>query len=116
MRIRTILLASTLAAGAVVAATGQPAAASVCRASYTDPYLYSGTFVEANGELFCTNPLDPRDGTPLRVTIQRSNNGSTGWSSVAQGIGLVDYLCTGVTPHYFRLAEKPSVVVNLACT
>jgi hypothetical protein len=116
MRIRSIAVASALAASVGLFAIAAPASAAPpgCGFTYMTPVLVAGQFVEASGEIACTDPNNPNDGRPLEVTLQQSPGGNL-WTTVAPGAGDALYRCVGTQTRAYRLREKSSVVVHLAC-
>ena len=117
MRIRTIAVASVLAAGVGVFAFAAPASAIPpgCVLSYMTPVLVAGQYVEVSGEIACENPNNPNDGRPLQVTLQQAIGNTGGFSTVASGLGDAVYWCVGTQTRSYRLRERPGVVAHLAC-
>ena len=116
MRIRSIAVTCALAAGVGMFAFAGPASAAPpgCTFAYMTPVLVAGQYVEVSGEIACTDPNNPNDGKPLQVTLQQSPGGNL-WTTVASGAGDALYACVGTQTRAYRLREKSSVVVHLAC-
>lgn len=116
MKIRTIAVVSALAVsvGTFAFAAQASALPPGCSPAYMTPVLVAGQFVEVSGELACADPNNPNDGQPLQVTLQQSPGGNL-WTTVASGAGDALYTCNGTQTRSYRLREKSSVVVRLAC-
>jgi len=115
MRIHTCLATVIMMTASAVGITASPAtASSICRPVYTAPVQFDGQ-VSVEGFLICSDPDDPRDGSPLFVALQRQGIG-TSWVTVATGSGEAVYLCAGTSARTYRNSRLPTRLVTLNCS
>lgn len=115
MRVRSILLAATIAvAGAVGLGAGSASAAPPCQRLFSGPFDGIGA-VSGLGELVCQNPDDPRDGQPIAVTLQ-SRAGAGAWTTVATGVGEATFFCDGSNVRQYRILQNPNVIRSFFCS
>jgi hypothetical protein len=102
-----------IVAGSVTLTAGPAGAALACQPVYSAPTL-SGAYALTDGYLFCRDPSDPRDGSPLNVELQQRQGRV--WVPVATGLGEAAYICADFMPTVYRNPRLPTQTVTLFCS